>query len=327
MTTDGGADPLHRFPVFQTSDPEVLWHYGSTLLGATRIDLANVKNFQARVNLATLTDIGLAFGATSCDLTADLFEADIIRLQIGLKGRGAISAEGTSTEVKPDQFVVTSSGVLSQSASEAGHERLTLRLNPVSLMQKLTALVGVKPRGELKFESAIDADQPYARSLRQLLQFMLQQLDSTASKLPAAASQELEQAVQIAFLWASNHNLRHLLECQDKEIAPAVVRRLEQYIEAHWREPLSIDRLVAETGVSARSIFRAFDRSRGYSPMAFVKAVRLRHARTMLVSGDPGISVTTTAFQCNFSSPGHFARDYREAFGELPSETILRSRR
>ena len=119
----------------------------------------------------------------------------------------------------------------------------------------------------------------------------------------------------------------HLLEIQDKAIAPAIVRRLEDFIEAHWREALSIDRLVAETGVSARSIFRAFDRSRGYSPMAFVKAVRLRHARAMLMSGDPGGSVTATAFQCNFVSAGHFARDYREAFGELPSETIARSRR
>jgi AraC-like DNA-binding protein len=327
MMSDGGADPLHRFPVFLTSDPEVLWHHGSTLLGATRIDLVNVDNFQARVNFVSLADIGLVFGATSCDLCADLTEADIIRLQIGLKGRAMVSAGDRSTDFIPSRFVVTSNGIPSRSASEAGHERLTLRLNPARLMQKLTSLVGVRPRGEMSFEPAVDADQPYARSLRHLLQFMTQQLDSTAFRLPAAASYELEQAVQIAFLWASRHSFSHLLEMQDKEVAPAIVRRLEEFIEAHWREPLSIERLVAETSVSARSIFRAFLRARGYSPMAFAKAVRLRHARAMLTSGDPGVSVTTTAFQCNFASPGHFARDYREAFGELPSETISRSRR
>ena len=61
--------------------------------------------------------------------------------------------------------------------------------------------------------------------------------------------------------------------------------------------------------------------------MAFLKSIRLKHARAALMSGDPGISVTTTAFRCNFASPGHFARDYRDAFGELPSETVFRARR
>jgi transcriptional regulator GlxA family with amidase domain len=60
--------------------------------------------------------------------------------------------------------------------------------------------------------------------------------------------------------------------------------------------------------------------------MAFAKAVRLRHARAALMSGDPSTSVTATAFKCNFASPGHFARDYRNAFGELPSQTVSRMR-
>ena len=59
--------------------------------------------------------------------------------------------------------------------------------------------------------------------------------------------------------------------------------------------------------------------------MAFAKAVRLKRARQFLMSGDPGVTVLATAFNCNFASPGHFARDYREAFGELPSETLART--
>jgi len=32
------------------------------------------------------------------------------------------------------------------------------------------------------------------------------------------------------------------------------------------------------------------------------------------------------AFNCGFGNLGHFAREYREAFGELPSETLARAR-
>ena len=325
--TDGGADPLHRFPMFWTSDPEELRHFGSTLLGAARIDLGDTDRFEARVNLIKLPEIGLAFGATSCHLASDHVAADFIRLQIALKGRATTSAGGAVTDISARQLAITPSGIASRTVCEAGHERLTLRLSQDVLLQKATTLLGFKPKGELTFDSAIGVDEPYAQSLFQLLQFLAQQLDSMASRLPAAACRELEQAVQTTFLWASRHSFSPLLERQDREPAPGVVRRLEEFIEANWQDAITIDRLVAEAGVSARSIFRAFDRSRGYSPMAFAKSIRLRRAREMLMSGEPGVSVTATAFKCNFASPGHFARDYRDAFGELPSETISRTSR
>jgi transcriptional regulator GlxA family with amidase domain len=55
--------------------------------------------------------------------------------------------------------------------------------------------------------------------------------------------------------------------------------------------------------------------------------VRLRHAREMLGAGDPEASVTSVAFVCGFGNLGHFARDYRETFGERPSETLARAAR
>jgi transcriptional regulator GlxA family with amidase domain len=74
------------------------------------------------------------------------------------------------------------------------------------------------------------------------------------------------------------------------------------------------------TGVSARVLFRSFRQHRGCTPMEFAKQVRLNQARRMLA--EPGASVTAVAYACGFFSTGHFARAYREAFGELPSETV-----
>ena len=61
--------------------------------------------------------------------------------------------------------------------------------------------------------------------------------------------------------------------------------------------------------------------------MAFVKQVRLRHAQDMLLNPDANTSVTGVAFACGFQNLGHFARDYRQTFGELPSATLGRSKR
>jgi AraC-like DNA-binding protein len=323
---DAMVDPLHRFPVFRTSDPEQLRHVGSTLFGVSGIDLKCSENFDARVNMIELPEIALAFGATSSEISIDHHAADFIRLLIAHRGRASTTVAGKAADVDERQFAIAPSGVPWGMVCEAGHERLTLRLDRQALMQRLTALLGVKPKGAMNFEMAVDAEKPYARSLSNLVHFLSQQLDSTAARLPDAVCRELEQAVQIAFLCVSRHSFSHLMESQENAADSKVVRRLEEFVEAHWQEAITIDRLAAESGVSTRAIFRAFERSRGYSPMAFVKAVRLRRAREILASGDPGVSVTATAFRCNFASPGHFAREYREAFGELPSETVYRTR-
>jgi len=324
---DVALDPLHRFSVFRTSDPEELRHLGSTLFGATRIELDNIDNFEARVNLIQLQEIGLAFGATTSDLAVDHLETDFIRFQIALKGRATTSANGMITEINDRQLAITPSGVSSRTVCEAGHERLTLRLNHQALSQRLTELLGAKPKDEMKFEPAIDVDHPDAQFLCQLVHFFSRQLDSNACKLPAAVCRELEQAVQIGFLWATRHAFSQVLRNQESVSAPSIVKRLEEFIEANWQDALTVERLAQEAGTSARAIFRAFERSRGYSPMAFAKMVRLRRAREILMSGDPKVSVTATAFKCNFGSVSHFARDYRDAFGELPSQTISAARR
>jgi transcriptional regulator GlxA family with amidase domain len=98
----------------------------------------------------------------------------------------------------------------------------------------------------------------------------------------------------------------------------------EQYIEANWDKPVTIEELVALTNVSARALFKSFSTFRGYSPMTFAKSVRLRQARKMLTK-TPGISVADVAFRCGFGNLGHFSRSYREVFDELPSETRNRA--
>jgi transcriptional regulator GlxA family with amidase domain len=42
----------------------------------------------------------------------------------------------------------------------------------------------------------------------------------------------------------------------------------------------------------------------------------------MLMVPNQTTSVTSVAFDCGFTNLGHFAKDYGECFGELPSATL-----
>jgi transcriptional regulator GlxA family with amidase domain len=55
--------------------------------------------------------------------------------------------------------------------------------------------------------------------------------------------------------------------------------------------------------------------------------VRLDHARQDLAAAGPRRSVTAVAHAWGFTHLGHFARDYKSRFGELPSTTRRAARR
>jgi AraC-like DNA-binding protein len=318
---------LHRHALIRTSNAEVLRDLASRWLGAERIDFRHAERFEAIVNLIELETIGLSFGTTTCDMVSDHRAADFIRVQIAMRGRAVSCARGEATDVHEQQLAVAPAGVPWQMACQGGHQRLTLRLDPQAMRQRLAALVGVQPRADYAIDPAIPATDPQARSLLRLVDFLTTQLNEQDAAFPAAVYRELEDAVHVAFLCASRHRLRDML--LDPAPMPdfGLVKRLEDYIEANWREPITIERLARQAGVSARSIFRVFERVRGYSPMAFAKSVRLRRAHEMLRSGDPAVTVATAAAACNFANAGHFARYYRATFGELPSATMARAER
>lgn len=144
--------------------------------------------------------------------------------------------------------------------------------------------------------------------------------------MPAPIVNQLQQAIEIAFLFTAEHSFTHLLQNDASGATPAHVRRAEQYMEANWKRTVEIEELTEITGVSARALSRAFFAHRGYSPRMFAKQVRLRQANAILQMSAVGATVTGVALACNFSNLGHFARDYCKAFGELPSVTLLRNR-
>src|SRR5262249_14100860 len=89
--------------------------------------------------------------------------------------------------------------------------------------------------------------------------------------------------------------------------------------------PLVIAEIARQHGVSLRGVQKHFA-LRGTSIAEFLKRIRLVHAYDMLAQPGPRTTVTKVCAKCGFGNLGHFARDYRSAFGELPSHTLLRAR-
>jgi AraC-like DNA-binding protein len=321
------ADPLQRFPVFSTSDSEEFRNALMTRFGAMRAELKRPAGFRARGNMVQLQSITLVYGGSSAGVLAEYPEADRFRLLTAQSCKGEAVIGRTAIGLDAGQSCMVSPGQRVTLASNARHTWFNLRIDPGAFQRKLACLLGAPPKGRLEFAPAVDRNSPRFQQLWRLIRFLSDQLDATSEPLSPLVLRELEQAVLVAFLSVNRHNFSHLLDGEARDTVPSHVRRAEGFIEAHWDQAIKIEDLVDATGVSARAIFKAFQQARGYSPMAFARTVRLKRARDMLSAPDAETSVTSVAFVCGFGNLGHFARDYRQAFGELPSATLAHAAR
>jgi len=180
--------------------------------------------------------------------------------------------------------------------------------------------------GEIVFEVDPEFDHPAIVRMRGLIEFLAKQLSRDSQGMPLVTLVEIEQALMTWFLVGNRHNYSHLLNGRSRSASPWQVKIVEEYIEANWDQPLTVEILVAVTGASARSLFHAFKQSRGYSPITFLRQVRLQRAWLMLNGQEREVSVTDVAYACGFVNLGHFARYFRDKFGETPSAVLARAK-
>jgi AraC-like DNA-binding protein len=320
--------PLDSFPIIRSRDTEEARNALIRTFGARNFDLRRgTRDFDVRANHWQTQSIGLSYCNYGAQVHLDFPEASFFRCQIGLHGTATANCENVQRQVTADQAVVIPPDVPLGVNFGPEFEQIVLRIDTAALMKKIAALIGGLPRQKLVFDQRKDLDGFAAGTLRRMIMFLATELDAAGpSRIPNLALAELEQALMISFLRSESNNYTSLIDQRARPAASWQARRAEEYIEAHWSEPITIEKLADVTSASASSIFYHFRRTRGQSPMAFLKAIRLQHARRMLASTVTPQSVTDTAVACGFSNLGHFARDYFERFGERPSDTLKRAR-
>jgi AraC-like DNA-binding protein len=102
-------------------------------------------------------------------------------------------------------------------------------------------------------------------------------------------------------------------------------RTVEEWIEAHLADAITLGRLCAVAGVGDRYLESAFRAHRGQTPLQFVMTRRLARVRRSLLESKPGDSVTQLAHDAGWVHLGRFAARYRSTYHESPSATLRRS--
>jgi AraC family ethanolamine operon transcriptional activator len=154
-------------------------------------------------------------------------------------------------------------------------------------------------------------------------------LDAAPSSLatPCIPSSLPEMAHFLVRLWA-----RALVSARPPSHAKAsfnrqrqLIRKSEDYVAHLTEQPLRIGGLCREIGVSKRTLHDAFCKAANTSPLAYLKTQQLNRVYRVLHDADADeVMIKQIAFTCGFRHLGQLSRDYKQLFGELPSETLRR---
>ena len=116
--------------------------------------------------------------------------------------------------------------------------------------------------------------------------------------------------------------LGHLLPSGDTQR----ISRAIGHLRAHLDEPLKIDDIARQLGMSVSGFHHHFKSVTAMSPLQFQKQIRLQEARRLMLGED--LDAASAGFRVGYEDPSYFSRDYKKLFGSPPQRDIvsLRSR-
>ncbi len=320
--------PLHRFPLLDTRAPDDVRDVLVGHFGARGFDLHDEQGeFRWLMNHLRVGRLDLTFGSCTAAIRVDFPELDLFKQRFVLRGGGEVSLGRARFRVSRNETGVIPAGVPAAHGNAAGIAELVLRIDGPALRSKLGAMIGMPVAAAIDFETPTTYAHPEQARLRRLLDHVVAEMDVETADVPAQALAQYEQSLMVCFLYANRHNFSHLLERYQPLPAKWQLHRAEEYIEANHSLPLTLEALADVTGTGGLAVSDAFRRTRGVSPLVFLKRVRLNYARRLLQAPDENTSVAAAARRFGFFNAADFARDYQRAFGEPPSATLAAARR
>jgi hypothetical protein len=241
MPIRASAASLRQFPVVETHDPAIMQEMLVTQYGASRFEVHDATDFSGRMYYAPLGAVSLGVCAYSTPVSLEFPESGFVRLQIAIAGSAAMVIGNRATEISVAQAAITPAHRANRIDFGAGFQQLFVRIEIGALERKLVALLGARPRRPIEFSWALPDGQPHFRSFKEMIAFAARQLALTSANPPVLLLSQIEQALIAGFLETVPNSYSDALQRQPADIAATQVRRVEEYIDANWQQPITVE--------------------------------------------------------------------------------------
>ncbi len=191
----------------------------------------------------------------------------------------------------------------------------------------LGMVISVDPQmiGEILFE--METDPPSSRQVRPSLYdapLTNDILEATVRFLKALNSVNEKRVLgplylkEILFKILSGENGDILRELATNNRGFYQISRVINKIHEQYSQPIEIQALARETGMSSTAFHATFKAMTSTSPLQYIKNVRLHKAKELLQN--EGEKANTAAMRVGYESSSQFSREYKRCFGVTPAK-------
>jgi AraC-like DNA-binding protein len=207
-------------------------------------------------------------------------------------------------------------GQVLEASAERPYLSLRLELDP-ALVGSVMVEAGHLSSGNRGDVRAIDVS-PLDANLLDTVVRLVRLLDSPAEArvLRPLITREI---VYRLLMGEQGNRLRHLALLGGNRIAEAVER-----LRRDFDQPLRIDSLARELGMSVSGFHHHFKAVTAMSPLQFQKQLRLQEARRILLGEN--LDSASAGYRVGYDDASQFSREYKRLFGQPPLRDVERLR-
>lgn len=178
----------------------------------------------------------------------------------------------------------------------------------------------------LHFQNTMYGENPKIKAWWELADYLCSysKLNFNFDCLMPDIKNDFEKILVKALLLSQPHNYSDLLyENQDNN--PEYLKRALQFIQHNIQTSICHSDLEHITGVSKQKLSKAFKLRLQMSPHSYIRYYRLKCIYEELSLAKDKTNITAIAMKWGISHLGRFSIEYKQQFGESPSDTIRKS--
>lgn len=302
--------------VFTNADPYMVSDYVNEYVGAHRINLPNKKVAEARLchrGFGSLDLCRISYGSSVRVTSSGLNTC--YHLQVLLKGNCLWRGYGDEHYFSPGELLLINPDDPADLTYSNDCEKFIIKL-PVNALERVCSdNHWKKPIGGIRFS--------HRHSLQQLSGFdsLLGLVCGESERVhgPSRLREYFTGIIATKLLELLDNNIEH----EPCEVDGSPFERVVQFVDDNIKKNISLDQMAAVARMSPRSLYNLFERHACGTPKNYVRQRKLEHIHGFLSDPERKVrSITEVALDYGFLHLGRFADNYRNTFGELPSDTL-----
>ena len=249
-------------------------------------------------------------------------------VMLPVEGNYAIKTSKKRVEADSNSITIINPTCPVTLEASSDYRNVSVRISRNAVDDALVNHIGERPAKPVQFVPHPQLLKDGAEPLRNLVMQVWQECQQNISVTTfGAVGRELEMLLASMLLMCVPNNYSHRLQGSGEILPSTACKVVVQFLKQNAREDITMDEIIKVSGLAKTTLYSEFHKYFSTTPMVYLRRERLRIARDTLTSANADTTtVTRVAIECGFTHFSRFAYYYRQRFGELPSETLQRSK-